>query len=298
MTLMVEIEALDAPLGARLTPTIDNLAFDENSFDVIRRALWQYRVLVISGGPYSDSVLISFAEKFGQLVTLYDHGTTVPGYPGIVRVSNIEKQGVPIGLAGSQAIPWHHDHSYLPCPAKDSFLQAEELPVNQPQTHFVDMAAVLQSLPESTVKQISQLQAAHHIDERDTNNKSEVSADVTPQYEDLTNVLAQQRIASQSAIHPLVVRHPDSCLAALYVSPLATHDIIGKSRQQSKQILEPLFERAFRPEYIYSHTWSQGDLVVWDTISTLHRRDAFSASSRRSMKQMSTQCRQPLLAAY
>lgn len=297
MSLLPEIEALDAPFGARVSSVSDSLAFDEISFDVVRRALWQYRVLLISGGPYSDLELVSFAERFGTLVTLYEHSTTVPGYPGIVRVSNVEEQGVPIGLAGSQEIPWHHDHSYLTCPAKDSFLQAEEIPANPPQTHFVDMAAVLQSLPESTVKQISQLRAVHHIDEREI-DKREISSDVTPEYGDSTNVLAQERIASQRATHPLVVQHPDSGLASLYISPLATHDIVGKSREQSRLILQPLFEQAFRPEFIYSHSWSKGDLVVWDTISTLHRRDAFLASSRRNMKQMSTACRQPLLATY
>ncbi len=125
-----------------------------------------------------------------------------------------------------------------------------------------------------------------------------MGADVTPEYEDSTNLLAQERIASQRASHPLVAQHPESGLAALYISPLATHDVVGKNRQQSRQILEPLFKQAFCPEFIYSHSWSEGDLVVWDTISTLHRRDAFSPSSRRSMKQMSTQCRQPLLAAF
>ena len=253
------------------------------------------------GEPRPDGALVSFAQRFGSLVTLYEHETTVPGHPEIVRVSNIEEAGRPIGLAGDQEIPWHHDHPYLERPARESFLEAVELPADPPKTSFVDMVAALAALPTSLRDRIKGLRAVHHIDERADSDESEAGrlgvSGTTPDYADETNVLAQERIAAQRATHPLIVRHPESGRAALYVSPLATHQVVGLSEADAAAILGELFERAFRPEHIYAHEWSPGDLVVWDTIATLHGREGFAPTGRRLMKQMSTRCERPLEAA-
>jgi taurine dioxygenase len=210
-------------------------------------------------------------------------------------VSNVEEEGRPIGLAGDQEIPWHHDHSYLERPAKESFLEAVELPPEPPRTSFVDMVAALRALPAELRERLSGLRAIHHIDERAGSPES--ASGTTPDYLDSTNVLAQERIAAERAAHPIVVRHPESELAALYVSPLATHQIEGLSKEGGSALLQELFARALRAEYIYSHAWSPGDFIVWDSIATLHRREAFDPAGRRLMKQMSTQCSGPLQAA-
>jgi taurine dioxygenase len=299
----LKIRPLEAPLGAEIIGFDPVLVsdLDPTTHAAIVRALYAHRVLIFRGRPRPDASLVGFAERFGSLVTLYEHGTTVPGHPGIVRVSNVREHGQPIGLAGEQEIPWHHDHSYLACPAKESFLEATEIPERAPRTSFVDMVAALEALPDALRRRMRGLRAVHHIDgrERDDSDPEGLGGrtGATPDYEDETNVLAQERIAAQRTTHPLVVRHPGSGLEALYVSPLATHEIVGLSAADSKALLDELFERAIRPEFIYSHAWSSGDFVVWDSIATLHHREAFDARDRRLMKQMSTRCESELEAA-
>jgi len=298
---VLEVQPLDAPFGALVSGMDFGQALDARSHAVICAALHEYRVLVFRGESRPDAELVSFGQRFGSLVTLYEHDTTVPGHPGIVRVSNVEENDRPIGLAGSQALPWHHDHSYLDRPAKESFLEAVELPVEPPRTSFVDMVAALDALPKGLRERIAKLRAVHHIDERADATEAELgrlgSTGLTPDYSDSTNVLAQQRIADQRAIHPMVVRHPESGLAALYISPLATHRIVGLADEDAAALLRELFERALRPEHTYSHEWRPGDFVVWDALATLHSREAFAPSQRRLMKQMSTQCSRPLETA-
>ena len=300
MKISLEVRPVEAPFGAEVIGVDFAAALDDATFAMIARALYAHRVLVFRGEPRRDEALAAFARRFGPLVRLYEHETTVPGFPEIVRVSNVEEKGKPIGLAGAQELPWHHDHAYLDHPAKESFLEAVELPPQPPRTSFVDMVAALASLPPQLRERIAGRRALHHIDERrdaDSGGERELRATgLTPEYRDSTNVLAQQRIASQRALHPLVVRHPDSGLAALYASPLATHEIAGLSRSASRDLFAELFEHAIQPAYIYAHSWSTGDLVVWDSISTLHQRDAFDPSARRLMKQMSTQTATPLAA--
>ena len=250
-----EIRPLDAAFGAEVSGVDPRLALDEDTHAAVRSALRRHRVLVFRGKvPRPDAALVSFARGFGPLVTLYEHETTVPGHPEIVRVSNIERGGRPIGLAGEQELPWHHDHSYLECPAKESFLEAVELPPEPPRTSFVDMVAALSALPARLRARIAGLRAVHHIDERAPNPGdaagSQSVSGVTPDYADSTNVLAQQRIAAQRAVHPVVARHPDSGLEALYISPLATHAIVGLPDEDARALLAELFALAIRPERI------------------------------------------------
>jgi len=303
MASLLELRRLEAPFGAEVLGVDPRHEIDSGTHAAIVAALHAHRLLIFRGEPRPDVALVAFARRFGPLVTLYEHETTVPGFREIVRVSNLEEDGRPIGLAGSQELPWHHDHSYLEHPAKESFLEAVEVPDGGPATSFVDMAAGLRSLPTPLRKRLAGLRCVHHVDERgyvgaETEQRDRFAARrVRSVYDDSTNVLAQDRIAAQRATHPVAVRHPESGLAVLYVSPLATHEIVGLEEGESQALLGELFAHALRPEHIYTHSWSPGDLVVFDTISTLHRRDSFDPSARRFMKQLSTQCQDGLLPA-
>lgn len=41
---------------------------------------------------------------------------------------------------------------------------------------------------------------------------------------------------------------------------------------------------------VYAHDWQVGDLVVFDTLGTMHRRDEWDPTQRRLMRQLSTAC--------
>ena len=90
------------------------------------------------------------------------------------------------------------------------------------------------------------------------------------------------------AIHPLVMRHPDTGREILYVSKGITRNVIGMPRDESSALLKELHQHSTRPENVYAHDWQVGDLVMFDTLGTLHRRDAWDPSERRVMRQLST----------
>ena len=70
--------------------------------------------------------------------------------------------------------------------------------------------------------------------------------------------------------HPVVRTHADSGRKTLFVNPGFTTHIEGLSRPESKGILGFLFDHTTRPEFIYRHSWSAGDAVLWDNRSTMH----------------------------
>ena len=69
---------------------------------------------------------------------------------------------------------------------------------------------------------------------------------------------------------------------------MLTRYIKDVSAEESHRVLEEIFAEAIRPERIYKHSWRKGDMVVWDTIGTVHRRDSFPSNEIRDMRQMST----------
>ena len=59
---------------------------------------------------------------------------------------------------------------------------------------------------------------------------------------------------------------------------------MGLPPSESKALLNRLFEHADRPEFVWTHHWQVGDLVMWDNRPTMHRREPFPPTERRLMK--------------
>ena len=102
--------------------------------------------------------------------------------------------------------------------------------------------------------------------------------------------LGIERIPIPEAEHPVILGHPDSGREVLYVSPGITRHIVGMPRDESYDLLQELHAHSTRPEFVYSHEWEVGDMVVFDTFGAMHRRDAWDPKKRRFMRQLSTMC--------
>ena len=61
-------------------------------------------------------------------------------------------------------------------------------------------------------------------------------------------------------------------------------------RAESSALLKELHLHATQPDRVYGHDWEVGDLVMFDTLGTMHRRDSWDPTERRLMRQLSTAC--------
>ena len=83
------------------------------------------------------------------------------------------------------------------------------------------------------------------------------------------------------AVHPLVRVHPESGRRGLYLSRLMTRNVVGMDKAESDALLDELFNHAERPEFVYAHRWTIGDLVIWDNRCLNHARTDFPADEAR-----------------
>jgi taurine dioxygenase len=247
------------PTGAALGAEVQGLdlsqPLDDSTVFHLREAIFEHCVLLFRHQHLSDAQQIQFTAKFGTPAT-HVRDYPVRSETEIFVVSNVIENGKPIGALGADEVDFHSDLSYLPKPGTLSILHALELPQSGSTTQWANAFAAYEALDESTKARISGLRAVHRHP-RDAQNP-----DVP-------------------ATHPVVRRHPESGRLALFVTPYMTRGICDLPAREGAQLLEELLAQVCRPEFVWTHHWQTGDVVMWDNRGTSHRRPAFPEDQRR-----------------
>jgi taurine dioxygenase len=227
-----------------------------------------------------------FASRFGSLEVNVAAGRyTVPGHPEVMILSNEVVDGKQIGL-GDAGQDWHTDMSYSKTVAFLNTLYAVKVPKREGKalgdTEFLDMCAAYNSLPEGIKKQIETLSATHDF------NKfwSKMITMPGTQRKPLT---PEQRAAKPPVSHPLVLTHPISGKKALYCNIGYVIKIDGVSSKVSDDLLSFLFTHQVSERFKYTHSWSEGDVLVWDNLWTMHNAKAdYNETEIRLMRRCQT----------
>ncbi len=91
--------------------------------------------------------------------------------------------------------------------------------------------------------------------------------------------------ARPPVVHPLVHTHPESGRKCLYVNPGFTVCINELPPAESDAILEFLYAHCTSPQFIYRHSWTRHDVVMWDNRATMHKAiPDYTAADARYMR--------------
>jgi taurine dioxygenase len=85
------------------------------------------------------------------------------------------------------------------------------------------------------------------------------------------------------ARHPLVRTDPETGRQALFLGRRPSSYIIGMDVAASEALLDALWEHATQPRFALCHEWRVGDVLMWNNLAVLHRRDPFDPAARRVM---------------
>jgi len=261
------------PFGAEIQ-NVDLRTIDGDDFSSIYRAWLGHSVLLFRGQILTDDDLIAFSKRFGDLdwAPIQESGRRfVEGHPEIYVVSNVIKNGEPIGSLGAGEATWHTDMSYLEDPPKASILYALEVPPAGGNTYFCDMYRAYESLPDELKRHVEGLKLKH---DGTYNSGGYLRQGV---------IAADDPITSPGTFHPLVCTHPETKRRMLYLGRRRNAYIEGLSLPDSESLLDQLWSYTTREELAWHNEWRVGDLVLWDNRCTMHRRDSFDARLRRIM---------------
>ncbi len=270
----IEVRPLTGVVGAEIHGV--DLAGDvtDAQFAEIRRAFHDYGVIFFRQQKLTPEQHIAFAQRWGR-ININRFFPAVTGYPMVAEVRKEPHHEKNIG--GS----WHTDHSYDEIPAMGSILYALETPDGGGDTLFASMYAAYEGLSNGMKRMLASLRAVHssrHIFGYDALGNT-----------DLGDRLGNPEQALQDAMHPVVIEHPDSGRAALYVNPEFTVCFEGWTADESRPLMDYLVYHATRPEFCCRFRWRKGSVAFWDNRATWHRALNDYPGERRLMHRITVE---------
>lgn len=269
-----EIRPFDGPLGAEVVGLDLSQPLPDADFARIHRAHLDHHVLVFRDQRITPEEQIAFSRRFGPLQIHVLHQFQLEGHPEVLIVSNVLKDGKPIGL-GDAGHFWHSDLSYKEKPSLGSLLHAQELPAEGGDTLFSNQHLAWETLPAEVKRAVEGRQAEHTYLAR--------YAELQQRSPWRPNLSAEQIAQVKPVLQPVVRTHPETGRRALFVSEHFTTRIVGLPDDESRALLDALFAHSVKPEFVYRHRWQPHDLVFWDNRSLLHLAAGCPADQRRVM---------------
>ena len=229
----IRVEPLSTWLGAEVAGVDLAAPVADETFGEIRRAFGEYGVVFFRDQRLTPEQHLAFAERFAP-IDINRFFSAVPGYPMIAEVRKEPEQTRNIGGG------WHTDHSYDQVPALGSMLYAREVPRTGGDTLFASMYAAYDALSEGLKATLEGLRACH-------SSRHVFGPEAYARRGDLVGRIGNPELATQDAVHPVVIRHPQTGRKALYVNPGFTLRFEGWTEEESRPLLEYLYRHAHAP---------------------------------------------------
>src|SRR3954466_369983 len=254
-------------LGAKIEGLDLSGPLEDGEVDAIIEALGGYGVVCFPRQQLTARQQKDFAARFGELeVNVASGPYQEPGIPEVMTLSNIVKDGKPIGLSDAGQ-DWHTDMSYSRTIAFANVLYALEVPRRNGKTlgdtEFSSMHAAYDGLPDHFKKRLDGMTVLHDFNKFWEMMRREKGSQRPP----LTEA---QRKQKPPVSHPIFLQHPITQRKVLYANPGYSVRINELPQNESDETLGFLFEHQLKPEYRYRHQWSEGDVLMWENFGTIH----------------------------
>ena len=250
----------------------------EATVALVEDAINTYGVLVFPGQFIDDEQQMAFSRRFGDLETtvkLYRKDFVPRLDPHVSDISNLDENNRiratndRLRLNGLGNRLWHSDSSFKRVPARFSLLSARKVPSEGGETQFADMRAAWDALPERKRAFLDGLICEH------TQLFSRAKIGFTDWSE-------EERIRMAPVPQLMVRTHPGSGRKSLYLSSHAGR-IRGMEEPEARMMLMDLIEFATQPRFVHTHSWTAGDLVMWDNRCTMHRAREYDETQVRDL---------------
>ena len=247
----------------------------ESSFSDIFDTFVEYSVIAIRDQQITPAEQIRFAKRFGN-ININRFFTAHPDHPEIAMLVKEPDQRTAIGES------WHTDNSYDEVPCRCSILHTIETPHTGGDTGFSSMSAAFAALSDNMKNFLRSLDAQHssrHIFGYSMDNH-ETHAD---------GRVGNPGLATQDVVHPVVIKHPLSGRECLFVNRDFTTQIEGLSADESKCILQFLYDHASDIAFTCRIRHMPGTITIWDNQATWHKAVNDYDGHRRVMHRISVE---------
>ena len=270
----MEILKSGLALGAEVIGVDLGKELEKEKISKINKAWDENLVLVFKNQNLTDPDLIKFSKNFGELDLPAPNPYGIKfskDYPEINVISNVKKEGKPTGILGDGEATWHSDMTYQDIPPKAGILYSLEVPENQGDTHFANMIAAYEDMPNELKQKIEGKilihDAAHNSAGQLRKGFDEVSdPSKTP-----------------GAKHPIVFKDQKTNKKSLFLGRRPHAYIVGMKVEESEKLLDQIWSHATNDKYTWTQKWKANEVLMWKNLFVLHKRDSFDPNTRRVM---------------
>ncbi len=223
-------------------------------------ALADHGVLFFRSQVLTPEQQLEVTRRFGAILRV-PYIKPLDAYPDIIAVLK-EADEQRISTFGGT---WHSDFSFLDEPPSLTLLYAIELPQVGGDTLWSSQYAAYEALSpgmKSMLEPLRAIQTAWPHGTRGPGPGAAVSKSVVMTRNDPT--------ADREILHPVVRVHPITGRKALFVNPVYSQYFEGMTEEESRPLLQYLFQHATKAEFTCRLRWEPGTLAVWDNRCLLH----------------------------
>jgi len=274
------------PVGVEVTNVDIRDELLEDDLATLRGLVLEEGLVLFREQPLGGRSQIELGRRFGALERLALDGESFDEKS--IVLANVDENGQNLSEDDQKmrmlsiTEDWHTDSSFREVPAAFSLLSAVTVPEQGGDTFFASLQKGWDALSPDEQSRLYGLDGIHDYPSAYRNRGIEMA--------DIAGFEMPIRI------HPIVRRHPETGRTGLFLTQ-HMNAIEGLSEDEGSELVVKLLETCTHPERIYRHSWSVGDLIIWDNRSMLHRAQPLPDRTPRVMHHVRVAGSEPAIAA-
>jgi taurine dioxygenase len=256
----IEAKPVAGALGAVIQGIDLSRELDNAQASDLHQALLDHCVIFFRDQKLTPERHLALGRRFGTL-NVHEFVEAMPGHPEILVVAKYEEDTKNFGGG------WHSDVTYLDKPALGSILYALEVPDHGGDTMFANQYLAYEALSPGMRRMLDGLVAVHSA-------RGVYGVDADNVYARRDGLSAMKIIRNEAAHreteHPVVRTHPETGRKCLYVNPGFTVRFEDMTVEESRPLLDYLYQHAVRPEFTCRFRWEKGSIAFWDNRCLQH----------------------------
>jgi taurine dioxygenase len=254
----IEVNRIAGALGAEVSGVDLAKPLDDGIVGEIRQALLDNQVIFFHDQHLTPEQHLGFGARFGELqIHEFVEGAAVDP-----RIIEVRKEGYETHNFGGG---WHTDVSYLERPALGSVLYAHEVPAYGGDTMFASQYLAYDTLSDGMKKMLDGMIAVHSA-RRPYGTNAKRAMDPGPS----SMKFYFTEDAHGEVEHPVIRTHAETGRKCLYVNRNFTVRFKDMTVEESRPLLNFLWEHAVRPEFTCRFRWEAGSIAFWDNRCVQH----------------------------
>jgi alpha-ketoglutarate-dependent taurine dioxygenase len=256
-----------------ITFELDSLEAAHGSISVIQERLYANHLVILKGiGSISVREFANFASQLGELEQPLDDSVThrldekvevLQRKASDVHYNHSLDEATTSTMRKPSSFYWHADRSFLPQPSFLTITRVVVAPETGGATDFINTEIAYELLAAEDATALKGLVGVHSY--AYYHEKLAGKGMYTP------TEVNQKHAYYPPVEHPLVATHPITGEPVAYISPLTLERVLGPDKDvaTTNNAFASILDET-KPSY-YSHTWNDGEIVIWDNLGVLHR---------------------------